>query len=127
MANTEKLCLQWNDFKNNASTAFQNMREDRDLSDVTLACEDGQQLEAHRVILASSSPFFMDLLKRNKHPHPLVYMKGIRFVDLTAIVDFLYSGEANILTHSWPLQKNSDLKVSPDQERRLKVLENLLK
>ena len=78
MANPEKLCLQWNDFKENTSTAFQNMRGDLDLSDVTLACEDGQQLEAHKVILASSSPFFMDLLKRNKHPHPLVYMKGIR-------------------------------------------------
>ena len=116
MANTEKLCLQWNDFKNNASTAFQNMREDRDLSDVTLACEDGHQLEAHKVILASSSPFFMDLLKRNKHPHPLVYMKGIRFVDLTAMIDFLYSGEANIF------QDDLDAFLALAEELRLEGL-----
>ena len=116
MANPEKLCLQWNDFKENTSTAFQNMRGDRDLSDVTLACEDGQQLDAHKVILASSSPFFMDLLKRNKHPHPLVYMKGIRFVDLTAMIDFLYSGEANIF------QDDLDAFLALAEELRLKGL-----
>ena len=131
MANTEKLCLQWNDFKNNASTAFQNMREDRDLSDVTLACEDGQQLEAHKVILASSSPFFMDLLKRNKHPHPLVYMKGIRFADLTAMMDFLYSGEANIfqddLDAFLALAEELRLEGLAGSGDRLQVLENLPK
>ena len=48
----EKLCLQWNDFKDNIKTAFGNLREDIDFSDVTLACEDGQQIKAHKVILA---------------------------------------------------------------------------
>ena len=47
-----KLCLQWNDFKENAITAFENLREDNNFADVTLACEDGQQVEAHKVILA---------------------------------------------------------------------------
>ena len=28
------------------------MKEDNNFADVTLACEDGQQLEAHKVILA---------------------------------------------------------------------------
>ena len=75
---TEKLCLQWNDFKANAVSAFARLREDNDFSDVTLVCEDGQQVEAHKVILAVSSPFFASLLKKNKHQHPdpLVYMRG---------------------------------------------------
>jgi len=33
---------------------------------------------AHKVILASSSPFFLNLLRRNKHPHPLIYMGGLK-------------------------------------------------
>ena len=66
---SEKLCLQWNDFKENVITAFGSLRDDKEFSDVTLACEDGEQLEAHKVILAASSPFFQNLLKRNKHPH----------------------------------------------------------
>ena len=72
------------------------MREDRDFADVTLACEDGQQVEAHKVILAASSPFFQSLLKRNKHQHPLIYMRGIKSEDLMSILDFLYLGEANV-------------------------------
>ena len=55
---SEQLCLQWNDFKKNVNSAFKSLRNDREFTDVTLVCEDGQQMEAHKVILASSSPFF---------------------------------------------------------------------
>ena len=51
MNTTEKLCLQWNDFKVNVSSSFGELREDKDLTDVTLACEDGSQVEAHRTFL----------------------------------------------------------------------------
>ena len=74
---SEKLCLKWNDFQDNVNTVFGSLREDTEFADVTLACEDGQQIEAHKVILAASSPFFQNLLKRNTHPHPLIYMRGI--------------------------------------------------
>ena len=74
---TEKLCLQWNDFQDNLKRAFGNLRDDHDFADVTLACEDGQQVEAHKVILAASSPFFQRLLGRNKHAHPIIYMRGM--------------------------------------------------
>ena len=57
----EKLCLQWNDFKENTSSSFRELREDKDLTDVTLVCEDGMQVEAHKIILAASSPFFMEI------------------------------------------------------------------
>ena len=93
---SEKLCLQWNDFQENIKCVFGNLREDNAFADVTLACEDGQQVEAHKVILAASSPFFQKLLGRNKHPHPLVYMRGVKSDDVLAIIDFLYRGEANI-------------------------------
>ena len=96
MNESEKLCLKWNDFKDNVTTAFGSLRTDTDLSDVTLACDDGKQFEAHKVILASSCPFFLDILKRNKHPHPLIYMRGLKSGDFAVMLDFLYFGEANI-------------------------------
>ena len=43
-AMSEKLCLQWNDFKENATSAFGSLREDTDFADVTLACEDGKSI-----------------------------------------------------------------------------------
>ena len=70
---SEKLCLQWNDFKSNVNSAFGRLRDDKEFTDVTLACEDGQQVEAHKVILAASSPFFEKILQKNKHSHPLHY------------------------------------------------------
>ena len=84
----DKLRLQWNDFKENISSAFGDLRQDKELTDVTLVCEDGQQVEAHKVVLVASSPFFLNILKRNKHPHPLIYMRGVRPENLMAMVDF---------------------------------------
>ena len=63
---------------------------------MTLACEDGQQVEAHKVILAASSPVFGNILRRNKHIHPLIYMRGLKSDDLSAIIDFLYRGETRV-------------------------------
>ena len=116
MNTSEKLCLQWNDFKAGVRSSFGKLREDKDLIDVTLVCEDGNQVEAHKVILAASSPFFMEILKRNKHPHPLIYMRGFKSRDLVAIIDFLYFGEANVF------QENFDSFLAIAEELRLKGL-----
>ena len=113
---SEKLRLQWNDFKDNVALAFVELREDKDLADVTLACEDGNQVQAHKVILAASSPFFRDILKKNKHPHPLIFMRGLKSEVLLAIIDFLYLGEANVL------QENLDSFLALAEELRLKGL-----
>ena len=59
----EKLCLQWNDFKDNVSSAFGDLRQDKEFTDVTLICEDGQQVEAHKVVLVASSPVFLNIFK----------------------------------------------------------------
>ena len=117
MNTSEKLCLQWNDFKDNFTSSFGELREDRDFTDVTLACEDGEQVEAHKVILAASSPFFQNLLGRNKHAHhPLIYMRGVKSTEMVAIVDFLYCGETNVL------QENLDSFLTIAAELKLKGL-----
>ena len=87
---SEKLCLKWNDFQENINNTFGSLRDNLDFIDITLACEDGEQVEAHKVILAASSPFFQDILKKNKHSHPLIYMRSVRSEHLVAILDFLY-------------------------------------
>ena len=59
----DKLCLQWNDFGENIKSLFKELRKDQDFTDVTLACEDGQEIETHKVVLIASSPIFCRLLK----------------------------------------------------------------
>ena len=113
---SEKLLLKWNDFQENVNTSFVNLKEDKEFADVTLVCEDDQQVEAHKVILAASSPFFENILKKNRHPHPLIYMKGTKIEDLLAILDFLYCGEANVF------QEHLDSFLVMAEELKLKGL-----
>ena len=44
------------------------------------------QVEAHKAILAASGPFFHAILKKNKHPHPLVFMRGVKLEGLVNLV-----------------------------------------
>jgi len=109
MVSTEKFCLRWNDFESNISGAFRELREDKDFFDVTLACDD-EQLQAHKVILSACSPFFRTILRRNKHEHPLLYLKGVKYVDLVSVLNFMYHGEVNVAQE----ELNSFLAVAED-------------
>ena len=95
MDSTEKFCLRWNDFEANISSAFRDLKEEKDFSDVTLVCAD-QQVEAHKVILAASSPFFKRVLRKAQHSHPLIFLKGVKFSDLESVLSFVYNGEVNV-------------------------------
>ena len=96
MQNNDIVSLKYNDFQEHISGSFGSLRTELDFTDVTLASEDGQYVEAHKVVLAASSLFFQNLLKQIKHQQPFIYMRGMRSEDLVAIVDFMYHGEVSI-------------------------------
>jgi len=112
---TEKFCLKWNDFESNISVAFRDIRDEKDFFDVTLACDD-DQIQAHKVILSACSPFFRNVLKRNPHQHPLLYLKGVKYTDLQSVLNFMYHGEVNVAQD----ELNSFLAVA--EELRVKGL-----
>lgn len=62
MVDTQHFCLRWNNYQSSITSAFENLRDDEDFVDVTLACE-GKSLKAHRVVLSACSPYFRELLK----------------------------------------------------------------
>jgi len=95
MANNEKFCLRWNDFESNISVAFREIREEKDFFDCTLSCG-SRQIQAHKLILSACSPFFRSVLRQNPHQHPLLYLKGVEFSDLQAVLNFMYHGEVNV-------------------------------
>ena len=68
-------CEKKSAFKENVSSAFGRLRDEKKFADVTLACGDGQQMEAHKIILAAFSPFFERILEHNNHPHLLIYLR----------------------------------------------------
>ena len=115
MAALERFCLRWNDFESNLSASFREIRDDGEFFDMTLSVGD-QQIQAHKLVLSACSPFFRSVLKQNPHQHPLLYLKGVTFADLQAVLNFIYHGEVSVAQDSL----NSFLAVA--EELRVKGL-----
>jgi len=121
---TDNFCLRWNDFAENVSGAFKDLRAESDFFDVTLACSDSgaRTLPAHKVILSACSNFFKTTFRQqmnaNKHPNPYIYLRGVTYNDLASILDFIYNGEVNVAQEDL----NSFLAVA--EELQIKGLTN---
>lgn len=76
------------------STVFEDMYLNERLVDVTLSCSDGQ-LQAHKLVLAASSPYFSGLFEKLANPfhYPVIIIKDMRIADLRMIIDFIYRGQ----------------------------------
>ena len=92
----EKLNLKWNDFPSNVTKSFVQLRNEDDFYDVTLVCDDQNQVSAHKLVLSSCSEFFQTVLKLNKHVHPLLCLDGITSEEMKNVLDYIYFGEAEV-------------------------------
>ena len=92
----QKVRLTIENFSSNTSKSWQKLLTEEKFSDVTLVCENSHQVKAHKVILSSSSLFFNNILTENNHPHPLIYLKGVKHKRLKNLLEFIYSGETCI-------------------------------
>jgi hypothetical protein len=115
MDNSNKINFEWKEFHQDVSHSFKQIRKDLDFSDVTLVCGD-EHVEAHKVVLSSASSFFKNLLKKNRHPYPLIYFRGVMKDDIKSILDFIYLGEVSIL------EENLDSFLSLAKEFELRAL-----
>jgi len=124
--NPEKFELTKNDFENCAINAFRSLFSNQEFSDVTLSCTGNKHIKTHKVVLSACSPFFRDILLQNSNPSPLIYLKGIDFQDLEAVVEFMYLGHTSVassklesfLASSKELQVEG-LQTSNDEEKSI--------
>ena len=96
MTSDEKCSVAWKDFQKNAGGTFCDLQEDKDFSDVTLVCEDNQQIPGHKVVLSASSPLLAAILRSSRQSHPLLYFLGVKARDLSRLVDFIYKGQVQV-------------------------------
>jgi len=116
----DKFYLNWNGYDANIRKSFKNLREDKKLSDVTLVTDDGQHIQAHKIILSAGSNFFADIFMKSNHSNMLVYLKGIRSDNLDPIIDFIYNGEVFIT------QEQMKVFIETGKELQVKGLEGEL-
>ncbi|XP_076266790.1 uncharacterized protein LOC143200254 isoform X2 [Rhynchophorus ferrugineus] len=93
--NDQHFCLRWNNFQANITSQFEALRYNEDFTDVTIACE-GQQLQAHKVVLSACSPYFKELFKANPCTHPIIFMRDVEARHIMALMEFMYVGEVNV-------------------------------
>ena len=79
------------------------LREQNQFFDVSLVCEDGARLPAHKIILAAHSDKFKQILEQMSPVTPTlaavahcVYLSGLKGRELTSILDYIYEGEARV-------------------------------
>ena len=109
--------LEWDHFCENMISSIKNFKE-KEFSDVILACEGRQvqeqmkrmgnseilenrnhptsQVMSHKLVLAASSPLFYEMLVKHPHPQPLLFLKGVEYLDLEALLSFIYTGKVEM-------------------------------
>ena len=78
----ENCHVKQNDFESNVKNFFRELREESNYFNVTLATDDDQYIQAHRIVLSAGSKFFRDIFRNINHSSPFIYLKGIERVDL---------------------------------------------
>jgi len=74
-----------------------NIRSRKELIDVTLVGDDGVQIGAHMIMLSACSTFFQNIFVNMKHRHPMLYLRGMESPNISAVLDFIYTGEVQVL------------------------------
>lgn len=122
---SREYCLRWNNHQPNMVSFLSTLLPKESFADVTLVSAEGSRIQAHRIILSACSPYFevkfwedvskefvwkwvkklikicdcvkmQGVFESNPCKHPVVILKDVQFVDLRAIVNFIYNGEVNI-------------------------------
>ena len=70
---SEKFSLKWNDYQSNWNQSLSRLRNDTEMSDVTLISDDKVKIFAHKILLSSCSEVFKYILKESTPYSPLLY------------------------------------------------------
>lgn len=95
MGTNQQFSLRWNNYLHHITDAFDTLREDESLVDVTLCCE-GRKIKAHKMLLSACSSYFREIFKENPCHHPIIVFHNVKYEDLWALVSFMYKGEVNV-------------------------------
>ena len=101
MAGNDNYCFHLKEFEGNAKIYWQELDKENDFCDVTLACED-KKIKTHKLIISSFSPVLANILKLNQAPHPVIYLRKVKYRNLQNLLNFMYQGEANVSEEDLP-------------------------
>merc|ERR1711911_378633 len=74
---------------------MKDLMMNEEFSDVILVTEDKKHIKANSNVLSACSPFFKDILKKEKNSSQIMYLRGIQFSEMESIMQFIYLGETS--------------------------------
>lgn len=116
----QQFCLKWSNHHSNMVDIFGRLLSNEALCDVTLAC-DGFSFKAHKLVLSASSSFFQNLFLENPCTHPVIILPDLKYMDMKALVDFMYNGQVNVSESQLPklLKAAENLRIKGLSDCRL--------
>ena len=79
---------------------YVNLSQDK-YTDATVAC-DGKFYKIHKLVLSTCSEYFEQMFEQTDCKHPIVVLKDIRYLDLEALLSYMYIGEVNVEQNHLP-------------------------
>ena len=88
--------LKCDDFQSHLAKRFSELRRNTNFNDVTLVCDDGQKLFANKLVLATSSEYFFDILNTSENVSSTFCFDGTNCAEFNLILDYVYFGQIRI-------------------------------
>jgi len=83
--------LRWSEHNPQVMAIFHQMWEAGQLTDVTLATEEGS-FQAHKMLLSACSPYFRQLFLNNPCKRPTVFLKDVPASHMRLLLQYMYQG-----------------------------------
>ena len=110
--------LNWETFPGHLTQTVALLRDNSNFADVTVLCDDLQEVKAHKFILSACSNVFRKIFENNINP--CIYLKGVKFEVMNALLDFMYNGQTVVeeenLSELLSVAKDLDVKELNDDE-----------
>ena len=90
----EKYNMNWQTFTDHLKELLHEMMLSKELTDVTLICDDKKQLKAHKIILSACSPVFKSIIECLPQNNSGIYLSEIHHQEMESILEFIYLGES---------------------------------
>ena len=92
----ERFNLQWPSYTSHLALMFRELYSEGRYQDVTLICDDHTHLKAHKAVLSAFSPVFRSILASHQQIHPIIFLRGIQYLEMELILKFMYFGETTV-------------------------------
>ena len=85
--------------KTHIVSTLSTLCKENSFTDVTLVSDDQIPFKAHKFVLSTCSPIIRNLLLDNIHPHPVIFLRGVKQQELQYILQYIYTGEVILNTN----------------------------